>query len=189
MVGTVVIASGAVDSISVTTAGSGYAVGDLLLANPIGATGSGVRATVANVTNTSLLVVDNVKENFVTGTGFTYFNNAGIAKTMEAPTSISNDPIRDGSTMLFDHHNHGMHASTNKLRVYNVQSDVKETTLTAAIDDDTAIIKVADGTNFTTFEGTAVGAGHTGYLKIDGEIISYNTISGNDITIASRVGF
>ena len=187
VVGTVVIASGAVDSISVTNSGSGYAVGDLLLANPIGATGSGVRATVANVTNTSLLVVDNVKENFVTGTGFTYYNSAGIAKTMDAPTSISNDPIRDGSTMLFDHRNHGMHASTNKLRVYNVQSDVKETTLTAAIDDDTAIIKVADGTNFTTFEGTAVGAGHTGYLKIDGEIISYNTISGNDITIASRV--
>jgi hypothetical protein len=70
--------------------------------------------------------------------------------------------------------------------VYNVDSDVKPTTLSAAIDDDTTVISVASGADFTTFEGAAVGAGNTGYLTIDREIISYNTISGNNITIANR---
>ena len=187
VVATVVVGGGAVSSINVTSAGSGYAVGDLLLANPIGATGSGVRVTVGIVSTTNLLIVDDVDSNISAGVAYTYFNSAGVGANMTAPTAVTNDAIRDGVTMLFDHHNHGMHASTNKLRVYDVQSDVKPTTLTAAVDNDTTIIKVADGSAFTTFEGSPVGAANTGYLLINKEIISYNTISSNDITVASRV--
>ena len=188
VVATFTIGSGLVDAIQVTSAGSGYAVGDLLLANPIGATGSGVRVTVGIVSTTNLLIVDDVDSNISAGVAYTYFNSAGVGANMTAPTAVTNDAIRDGVTvMLFDHHNHGMHASTNKLRVYDVQSDVKPTTLAAAVDNDTTIIKVADGSAFTTFEGSPVGAANTGYLLINKEIISYNTISSNDITVASRV--
>jgi len=179
-------ASGTITQIEVATGGAGYQVGDLLLMNQLGASGSGVRVNVGVSTRTNLLVVDNVKDSISAGSVYTFFNNAGTGKVMTAVESVNNDPIRDGVTMLFDHHNHGMHANTNKLRVYNVDSDVKPTTLSAAIDDDTTVISVASGADFTTFEGAAVGAGNTGYLTIDREIISYNTISGNNITIANR---
>ena len=184
---TITVSSGAVSSIDVTNSGSGYAVGDLLLANQIGATGTGVRAIVGIVTQTNLLVVDDVSSNIVAGTAMTHYNSSGTGSIISAPTSVTNDSIRDGYTMLFDHHNHGMHASTNKVKVVNFASDVAPTSLSSAIDDDTTVITVADATEFANFEGSPVGAANTGYLKIDKEVISYNTVSGNDITITTRV--
>ena len=124
----------------------------------MGATGSGVRVTVSGVTDTNLLIVDNVTTNISAGVAYTHINSGGTGKEMPAPNFVTPDPIRDGVTMEFDHHNHGMHASTNKLRVYNIESDVTPTRLSAAIDDDTTIIKVVDGSAFTTFEGATVGA-------------------------------
>ena len=186
-VASVTVASGAVSAINVTNGGTGYQRGDLLLMNQLGATGTGVRVTVGIVTSTNLIVLDNVSNNISAGVAYTFINSSGVSKDMEAPNFVTPDPIRDGVTMEFDHHNHGMHASTNKLRVYNVESDVTPTRLSAVVNDSTEVIKVADGSAFTTFEGAAVGAANTGYLKIDKEIISYETVSGNDITIKSRV--
>ena len=154
--------------------------------NQLGNTGSGVRVTVGVSTRTNLLVVDNVKDNFVSGSAYNLFNDAGSATAMPNIAYVNNDAIRDGKTMKFDHFNHGMHSPQNKLRVYNVESDVSPTTLTAAISDGDSVINVADGSAFTTFEGAAVGAANTGYLLIDKEIIAYETISGNVITIESR---
>ena len=76
-----------------------------------------------------------------------------------------------------------MHSSTNKVRVSNFHPDGTPTTLTNNIDDDTTAITLTSGANFTNFEGGAVGVGTSGYLLIDKEIISYNTVSGNTITI------
>jgi len=182
----VTVSGGAVTQIQVTNGGAGYQVGDLLLMNQLGDTGSGIRATVGVSTRTNLLVVDNVKNNFVSGSAYNFFNSSGVAKAMTNIEYVNNDPVRDGKTMKFDHFNHGMHSPQNKLRVYNVESDVAPTTLTSSINDGDSVINVADGTAFATFEGTAVGAANTGYLLIDSEIIAYETISGNVITIESR---
>ena len=176
-------------AVTVTTAGSGYAAGDLLLLGNIGNTGSGVRAVVksaSSINNTDLIVLDNV-----TGIGLTatrdmvHYAGGGTQTTIanSTITTVNPDPIRDGYTLKFDHKNHGMHSSTNKVRVSNFHPDGAPTVLTNNIDDDTTAITLSSGTNFTTFEGGTVGVGTAGYLLIDKEIISYNTISGNTITI------
>ena len=175
-----------VSNIEITNGGAGYRVGDLLLMNQIGNTGSGVRVIVGVSTLTNLLVVDNVKDKFVAGSPYNFFNNAGVGKAMTNIEYVNDDPIRDGKTMKFDHFNHGMHSPQNKLRVYNVSSDVPPTTLTSTLSDSDSVINVANGSAFTTFEGEAVGAANTGYLLIDKEIIAYQTISGNVITIEER---
>ena len=175
-------------NINITNGGTGYQAGDLLLMNSVGFNGSGVRVVVKNTTNTNLLVVDNVKDTFVDNADMTHVSTSGANTTITAGniTGISSDPIRDGYTLKINHRNHGMHSSTNKVRVSNFHPDVKPTLLTSSIDDDSTTIDLTNGTDFTTFEGTAVGAGHTGYLLIDREIIAYNTISNNQITIATR---
>ena len=185
MTANVVVTNGAVDTITVAQGGAGYQVGDLLLMNQLGNTGSGVRATVGVSTTVNLIVIDNVKNNFTTG-AYTYTDSNGSSSVQPAIEFVNDDPIRDGKTMLFSHFNHGMHSSQNKLEVRNVESDVAPTTLASALNDGDSTISVADGTAFANFEGAAVGAANTGYVLIDSEIISYKTISGNVITIDSR---
>ena len=174
--------------VTVTTAGSGYAAGDLLLLGNVGNTGSGVRAVVksaSSINNTDLIILDNVKDSFVANRDIIHYAGGGTETTISGSTvsSVNPDPIRDGYTLKFDHKNHGMHSSTNKVRVSNFHPDGAPTTLTNNIDDDTTAITLSSGSNFTTFEGGEVGVGTAGYLLIDKEIISYNTISGNTITI------
>ena len=166
--------------VTITTAGSGYAPGDLLLMNPLGG-GSGVRAVVtshAGIGGTDTIIVDNVDNNFVSTTDIVHFTQGGTSTTIANSniTSVTPDSIRDGYTLKFDHKNHGMHSSTNKVRVSNFHPDGSPTTLTNNIDDDTTAITLTSGANFTNFEGGAVGVGTSGYLLIDKEIISYNTI-------------
>ena len=174
--------------VTVTTAGSGYAAGDLLLLGNIGNTGSGVRAVVksaSSINNTDLIILDNVKDTFVDNRDIVHTTSGGTATTIGSGDidTVNTDPIRDGYTLQFDHKNHGMHSSTNKVKVSNFHPDGAPTVLTNNIDDDSTTISLSSGTNFTTFEGGAVGVGTAGYLLIDKEIIQYNTISGNTITI------
>ena len=65
------VASG-VGTITVTNGGSGYQVGDLLLSNKIGDSGSGARVTVGIVTMTNKITLDDVTESFVVGTALTH---------------------------------------------------------------------------------------------------------------------
>ena len=175
-------------AVTITSGGTGYQVGDLLLMNNVGFNGSGVRVVVKNITNTNQLIVDEVENTFVDSQPITYIETDGTNFVINADdvTGISSDPIMDGYTLKFNHRNHGMHSNTNRVRVSNFHPDVKPTLITSNIDDDSTLINLTNGTDFTTFEGTAVGSGHTGYLLIDKEIIAYESISSNQITISQR---
>jgi hypothetical protein len=132
--------------------------------------------------------MDEVNNKFVDNVDLTYVDGNGARSTIANSniTGVASDTFRDGYTLMFDHRNHGMHSSQNKLKIVDFGSDIAPTTLASNVDNDSTTLAVADGAAFATFEGTAVGAGQTGYLKVDKEIISYNNISGNDITINTR---
>ena len=181
-------AASGIGTITVTNGGSGYQVGDLLLTNNIGASGSGARITVGIVTETNTLILDNVTKNFAVGVAMTHTNGGGSTADISAPTAVNNDPVRDGLTFEVDHRNHGMHAGGNVVKINNVISDTIPTSLTAKIDNDSTTIDVVDAAaaGLATFEGVAVSGVHTGYVKIDKEIISYNAINSNEITITAR---
>ena len=119
--------------------------------NPLGATGSGVRAVVTDVTGiggTDVIIVDDVDNNFVSSAEIVHFTQSGISSTIPTSniTSVIPDPIRDGYTLKFDHKNHGMHSNTNKVEISNFHPDSTPSSLTQKIDDDSAQI-TASGTN------------------------------------------
>ena len=176
--------------VTITTAGSGYAPGDLLLMNPLGR-GSGVRAVVTShvsIGGTDLIVLDEVRNNFVSSSQIVHYTGAGTSTVIASSdiTSVNPDAIRDGYTLKFDHKNHGMHSSTNKLKIANFHPDGSPTTLSQNIDGDTTQITVTSGTSFATFEGKTVSASFPGYILIDKEIIEYKGVSGNILTTIDR---
>ena len=182
----ITVSSGTVTQFNITNGGTGYTLGDLLIANKLGNTGTGVRAIVGIVTQTNLLIIDDVNVNIVAGIALTYYNSSGSPISISSPTSVNDDSIRDGYTMLFDHKNHGMHSSSNKVKIENFASDISPVLLSQSLTNSSTIITVSNSGIFTSFEGSPVGGGNTGYLQINNEIISYNNVSGNDITISNR---
>ena len=176
--------------VTITTAGSGYAPGDLLLMGSLGV-GSGVQAVVtshAGIGGTDVSIGDDVDNNFVSTSDIVHFTQSGTSTTIASSNidSVTPDSIRDGYTLKFDHKNHGMHSNTNKLRIANFHPDGTPTTLTQKLDDDSTQITVTSGTSFQTFEGKTVSASFPGYVLIDKEIIEYKGVSGNNLTSISR---
>ena len=188
----VTVSSGAVTAgnINIQNGGEGYAPGDLLMLDPLGS-GSGVRVVVKShvgLGGTNIIILDDVKNNFVTNLDVKHYPNGGGQNTIANAdiTGVIEDPIRDGYTMKVRHKNHGMHSNTNEVRIRRFKSDVKPTTLTQKIDDDTSVISLANATGFDTFEGQTVTTSFPGFVQIDKEVIKYTGVSGNTLTDISR---
>jgi len=190
----VTVDSGAVTAanINIQSGGSGYAPGDLLMLNPLGSTGSGVRVVVKShvgLGGTNIIILDDVKNNLVSSIDMIHTPNGGGSQNTIANadiTSITPDSIRDGYTIKVRHRNHGMHSNTNEVRIRRFKSDVKPTTLTQKIDDDTTTISLSSTTGFDTFEDQTVTTDFPGYIQIDKEVIKYKGVSGNTLTNITR---
>ena len=185
---TVTVTGTDISSINVTDGGDGFAVGDLIVANTIGNSGSAAKAIVGIVTTTNLLVVDNMSRPIKTGIAMTHFNSSGAPLAISAPTAAPDDSIKDGFTLKVNHNNHGMHSVQNKVKIVDFQSDVSPVLLADDIDDNTTEFTVSDIDVFSNFEGSQVSAANTGYLKIGKEIISYTgfATATKSITIGTR---
>ena len=98
-----------------------------------------------------------------------------------------NECVTDGIHFTVNHKNHGMYFADNRVAISDVESDILPIKLTTAIDSSsTSPITVDSTTGFDTFENVGVGTTNLGYLKIGNEIVSYESASGNTITIVER---
>ena len=94
--------------------------------------------------------------------------------------------LDDSTTLKVLHPHHGMYAATNNVTIADVKSGAS-TTLNGAITAAATSITLTSGTNFDDTSGKySRDASSVYYIKIDDEIISYETISGADITSATR---
>jgi hypothetical protein len=177
--------------------GQGYVVGDVLGVSTIGNNdlGRNLRLSLVSIANTNELLLDNVQGDFITGAGNTvqFINNSGLRTDLNASSGGNvlidgiNSVVSDGIHFTVNHKNHGMNFADNRVVISDVESDVLPVKLTAALDaSSTAPITVDTTTGFDTFENVGVGTTNLGYLKIGEEIVSYESASGNTITITQR---
>ena len=200
-VGNVYIENGVVGACTITSGGSGYQVGDVVGITTIGLStgGSGTvgrdgRFSITGIGMTNELILDNVQGNFATGAGKTmrYTNSAGVTTELNFShggnvTISSIDVESDGLHFKVNHKNHGMYSTENLVVIKDVQSDIKPTKLSLALDvGNEATISVDDASAFTTFENVGVGTTNAGLIKIGNEVIKYNNVTGNVITIDTR---
>ena len=197
----VTVADGVINGAIISnTGGGGYQVGDIVGIATLGsaAVGRNARLSIVSIGNTSELILNQIQGNFAVGAAQTlsYVNNAGITTVLNYDFGgdvqvTSNNLISDGLHLKVNHKNHGMYSDKNKVTISGAISDIKPTQLTSVLSasdgfNSTMAIGVADASDFLKFENVGVGTTNAGYLKIENEIIEYQTVSGNIITLTNR---
>ena len=189
-VASVTISSNVVNSVSFTNAGSGYAAGDVVgLTTSNMVKGGGAQITISSLTGTDTLYLTNVQgEAFTTGQDLVVFNNAGTAVAYGSTDITSSAVLSDlntGNVLEVSHYNHGMTADNNIVELSNVEPTTQPIKIEAEIglQDSTIVVGAANTSEFATFEGISTS---TGYVKVNSEIIFYNSISNTSIGIGQR---
>ena len=88
-----------------------------------------------------------------------------------------------GNVLELTHYNHGMSADNNLVDITGVAPDTAPTTLSVDLDITDTQISLADTTSYSTFEGITTASG---YLKVNNEIIYYDSIGSGQLGIATR---
>ena len=181
--------SGQVSSISLTsnTGGSGYVVGDVLgITTSSVLQGRDATITVTALNGRSTLYLNNVQgESFTSGQPIVVYE--GSTATSYGSTTITSSGTFDdrftGNVIEVQHYNHGMQADTNLVTLANIEPDTEPVLLTDFLDVDDQVISVANTTAYSTFNGISTSQG---FVKINNEIIFYNSVGVNQLGIGTR---
>ena len=163
---------------TVTTAGNGYVVGDILgITTSSVVKGTGAQISVASLNGFDTLYLTNVQgEELTTGQDLVVYSGStavSFANTDITSSTIINS-LYDGRVIEVTQYNHGMHADNNVVTLANIDPNTTPTTLDAALGINDSTISVANTSLFATFEGISTSSG---YLKVNNEIIFYSGIT------------
>ena len=191
---TVGVSNGSINSVSITSGGTGYQVGDSLLIPNIGQNvGFGGRVVVSTISSNNTFVLDNVQGTFSVGINtVSYANSSGVTTYVGAAVTISNitsDQYYTGTHLKIYQQNHGMHSSENYVRIGEMRppnSEINSRTTSAITSTEVNSIALISSTGFDTFEGVAVSTSNPGYVIIGNEVIKYTGVSGNSLTTLTR---
>jgi hypothetical protein len=180
--------STSINSVTVSSSGSGYKVGDtvgILTSSVSGGTGIGAVITITGVTEYDTLYLTNVQgSSFTQSSGLRYYNNAGsvVSTSLSILSSSTLNPLYSGNCCTISHFGHSMYSTANRVAIDGVEGDLAPQALTLDFGKSSALISIASTVGFETFEGIAVSGANPGYIKIGSEIISYTAVNaGNSL--------
>ena len=186
-------ADGTLDGIILNTlgieTGNGWSVGDVIgiTTADVGNKGSGARMTIRDTINVDTLYLTNVQgDNFTVGGNLQIYVNDTVGVSLASTVVTSSTAVGGkfaGNVVEFNHYNHGMSADNNVVDIQGIAPDTVPTTLSVDLDITDTQISLADTTSYSTFEGITTASG---YLKVNNEIIYYNSIGSGILGISTR---
>ena len=196
-------ADGAISTLSIPIdgAGEGYKKGDIVgitTSQSNGKRGRGAEIRVGEIQGTDTLYLTNIQgeNNSWTnsiGQQLRYIDgsvpNGSIGVGTHTITSYSVDGAPfDGRHFKVEDFEHGMYSNSNRVTIKGIQPDTPLVKLVANISATDTQLEVGS-TNvglFSKFEGVAVGAANTGYIKLGDEIIGYESVGSQTLESLTR---
>jgi hypothetical protein len=180
--------SGFLNTITITTNGNGYAIGDILgITTSSVVKGSGARISISAINGIDTLYLTNVQgEEFSNGHDLIYYEgNTAVATASTDIRGASSEisPLYSGNVFEVSQYNHGMQAANNKVQIKNIQPDTVPVQLSTNLDINSTTISIANTSSFATFEGISTSKGH---ILVNNEIIYYNSIGSGTLGIGTR---
>jgi hypothetical protein len=182
---------------TVINPGNGYVDGDvvgIVTSSVSSNTGKDATITISSSPGVDTLYLENIQGSFTDtppGSQFGYYDNSNTLVSIASTTIRNFAPSTNqysGNYVRVEHFDHGMYENTNKLRIYDVESSVAPVVITSLLTSTSTTISVAigDTSNFGTFEGISVSATNPGYVKIENEIIRYESIGNGFLGTITR---
>ena len=193
---------GVITSINGTlpNSGNGYKVGDvvgIVTSSVSSNTGRNALITISAIDGVDTLYLTDVQgrsttsENgFDVGIGLSYYSGSNTIVSLASTTitgAVEGTGVESGNYLQVNHFNHGMYAKNNKLKISNVASNTTPTTLSSKLKStNSSTVSITSATGFDTFEGLPVSNTNRGYIIIQDEIIEYNNVLDNSLSITAR---
>jgi hypothetical protein len=169
--------------------GQGFSVGDIvgIVTSDVGNVGSGARFSVSAIEGYDTLYLTNVQgDNFLVGGNLQIYTNATTQVSYANTFILSSNAVGgkySGNVVEVTQFNHGMTSNNNKVTIKGVKPNTTPTSLSVDLDITDTTISLANTTSFSRFEGITTSFG---YLKVNNEIIYYNSIGSGVLGIATR---
>ena len=194
----ITVNNGVAIAATILNGGRGYQVGDVLQPLTFGTDqlGANMQLSVGIVSVFNELILSDVQGDFSTNASdyIMYENNNGTLDSINAGaggsvTSNEIDVISDGLHLRIFQRNHGMYSGVNRVKINSVESNITPTALLVDYGrDSTAVISIANTTNFDTFENVGVSNTNPGYVKIGNEIIKYEGVTSGTGVSGTLIG-
>ena len=190
-------ANGSITGFGTAAVGTGYTGGDvvgLTTSDIDGKIGEGAVIRISDNGGVDTLYLSGIQGtniSFVEGGDLRYYDDAGDIQNTNEKLWKSLAPDANpygGNYFQINQFDHGMHSTTNKLVLTGLKSNLETTAINTNLTTDALTISVASTTspNLNTFEGIAVGAANTGYIRVEDEIIGYEGIGAGILQSLTR---
>jgi len=187
---TIDAATGAINSISNLTLGTGYQVGEVLTidnSSNLVTRGNGFKLVVTSIGSTfdTLFLTDVQGEKFDNGATLIHYGAGNNTRTVATNVTVvtggssQNGTLFSGNKFQVTQYNHAHHAGNNQIVIKNVKPDSTITQTTQTITATDTVVAIADTSSFATYNGITTS---TGEALIGDEIVTY-TLADGSLTI------